>query len=152
MIVVLGALIAGVLAVLAAIHVYWAAGGRWGTTLAIPQKPDGSGERAFTPSTAATLAVARALGVRQGPRFAFEPGEALGRRRDDRAHELHRDGPREPCVEGLPHIPHPALTDEPHQPVLAGDHLSFLLAEHEAGSYLDPALPASLRFHAARSV
>jgi hypothetical protein len=61
MIVVLGALIAGILAVLAAIHVYWAAGGRWGTALAIPQKADGSSEQAFTPSTAATLAVALAL-------------------------------------------------------------------------------------------
>lgn len=61
MIVVLGALIGGVFALLAALHFYWAAGGRWSSISVLPQKPGGSGEPVFTPTTAATLGVALAL-------------------------------------------------------------------------------------------
>ncbi len=55
----LGGLAATVLAGLAALHVYWAAGGRRGLAAAIPQRADG--RAAFAPSAALTLLVAAAL-------------------------------------------------------------------------------------------
>lgn len=55
----LGGLAAAILAGLAALHVYWAAGGRRGLAAAIPQRADGS--PAFAPSAALTLLVAAAL-------------------------------------------------------------------------------------------
>ncbi|WP_369899688.1 DUF3995 domain-containing protein [Bacillus manliponensis] len=42
------------------IHVYWAFGGRWGITAAIPSQ---SGERAFTPSPVITLFVGLLLSI-----------------------------------------------------------------------------------------
>jgi hypothetical protein len=49
-----------VLALLGAIHVFWALGGRTGFVSAIPEV---NGERAFTPTPAASFAVALALFV-----------------------------------------------------------------------------------------
>lgn len=56
---VLGGLTAAILAGLAALHVYWAAGGRRGLAAAIPQQADGTA--AFTPPAALTLLVAAGL-------------------------------------------------------------------------------------------
>ena len=54
------ALSGGVMAlVLAGVHVYWAAGGRRGLAVAIPQRPDGT--PSFSPGPLACLAVAIAL-------------------------------------------------------------------------------------------
>lgn len=50
---------AGVLALIALLHVFWAFGGRWGASAAIPEIP-GQGP-AFRPGVLATLAVAAAL-------------------------------------------------------------------------------------------
>jgi len=49
------------LAILAGLHVYWAAGGRSGGTAAVPSRP--AGPALFVPSTSATLAVAAALAL-----------------------------------------------------------------------------------------
>lgn len=51
----------GVLVVAAALHVYWAAGGRWSLTAAVPTTPDG--RPVFTPPAWLTAAVAVALAV-----------------------------------------------------------------------------------------
>ena len=48
------------LAVLGALHIFWALGGRLGFASAVPEV---NGQRAFTPTPAATLAVALALFV-----------------------------------------------------------------------------------------
>jgi hypothetical protein len=61
MMMILGASIALALALISAIHVYWAAGGRWGIASVLPQRPGGAGDRAFTPSATMTVAVALAL-------------------------------------------------------------------------------------------
>lgn len=50
--------IAFVFALLGALHVFWAAGGRWGMAAAVPET---EGRAAFVPSRTATLAVAFAL-------------------------------------------------------------------------------------------
>jgi Protein of unknown function (DUF3995) len=52
--------LATVLGLLSALHVYWACGGRWGWTVAIPER---DGRVAFSPSSAVSLGVATALGV-----------------------------------------------------------------------------------------
>jgi hypothetical protein len=60
-------LAAAVLVSLAALHVYWACGGRFGADVAVPSRPQREGDEAragrplFRPSTAATLLVAAAL-------------------------------------------------------------------------------------------
>jgi len=54
----LGLGIATILLVLSALHVFWAAGGQWGSRVAVPEV---AGRPAFVPSTGATLAVAAAL-------------------------------------------------------------------------------------------
>lgn len=46
-----------ILALIALLHLYWAAGGRWGTTAVLPQKI-GESIPAFTPGAAGTIAVA----------------------------------------------------------------------------------------------
>jgi len=47
-----------VFAMLSVLHLYWAAGGRWGWKAALPQV---AGRKAFKPSAAATVAVAACL-------------------------------------------------------------------------------------------
>lgn len=61
MVQLVGALLALVLAAIAAIHLYWAAGGRRGIDAVLPQLPDAASARVFTPSPLATIAVAAAL-------------------------------------------------------------------------------------------
>ncbi|NOK62421.1 MAG: DUF3995 domain-containing protein [Chloroflexi bacterium AL-W] len=53
-------LLATVLLLLSGLHVFWAFGGRWGISAAIPTVEPGD-QRLFTPSPLATLAVAMAL-------------------------------------------------------------------------------------------
>jgi hypothetical protein len=48
---------------LAALHVYWACGGRWGASVAVPEL---DGRPAFRPGRGATLAVAVLLGAAAG--------------------------------------------------------------------------------------
>lgn len=55
---VVGMLAAAVLFGLGALHVYWAAGGRWATGVSVPQRDD---HPAFVPGRAATLIVAALL-------------------------------------------------------------------------------------------
>jgi Protein of unknown function (DUF3995) len=55
---VVGIVAAAVLLGLGALHVYWAGGGRWGTDVTVPTR---DGNRAFVPSSAATLMVAMLL-------------------------------------------------------------------------------------------
>lgn len=57
---VVGGVVAVVLAALAALHVHWAVGGRWGAAAALPQNPDATAP-AFRPPAALTLLVAAAL-------------------------------------------------------------------------------------------
>jgi hypothetical protein len=52
--------LAATFAALAALHVYWALGGRWGSVAAIPEV---KGAPAFRPGTAATLVVAALLAL-----------------------------------------------------------------------------------------
>lgn len=52
------ALLATILLALAGLHLYWAAGGAWGSRQAIPEV---HGQPAFTPSRLSTVAVALAL-------------------------------------------------------------------------------------------
>jgi hypothetical protein len=54
----LGLGIAIILFALSALHIFWAAGGQWGSRVAVPEV---GGRPAFVPSTGATLAVAAAL-------------------------------------------------------------------------------------------
>ena len=51
-------ILAAILAVLAAIHVYWAVGGKWGAAQVFPKL---EGKPAFRPGPAPTLAVAGLL-------------------------------------------------------------------------------------------
>ncbi len=60
MITIIGVLLAAVLASLSALHVYWAFGGRWGSTGVFPTRPDGD-IFTFTPPPIATFVVAAAL-------------------------------------------------------------------------------------------
>ena len=53
-----GLLLAAVFALLSLFHIYWAAGGRFGSVSGVPTV---NGARVFNPSTAGTLAVAAAL-------------------------------------------------------------------------------------------
>ena len=53
-----GIVLSGVFAALAGLHLYWAAGGRLGATVTVPEV---EGRALFTPSSAATVAVAAAL-------------------------------------------------------------------------------------------
>lgn len=55
---IVGTLVAGTFALLSALHIFWACGGRWGGAAAVPEV---AGRSAFTPSTLATVAVAAAL-------------------------------------------------------------------------------------------
>jgi len=52
--------LAGILAVLALLHAYWALGGRWGKAYAVPVV---RGQRSFNPSQFATWVVCGLLGV-----------------------------------------------------------------------------------------
>jgi Protein of unknown function (DUF3995) len=54
----LGILLAAIFAILSLFHVYWAAGGRFGSAVAVPTV---GGEHIFNPSAFATLLVAAAL-------------------------------------------------------------------------------------------
>lgn len=48
------------LSAIASLHLYWAAGGRWGTAFVIPTLPSastGQGQRVFVPGAAATCAI-----------------------------------------------------------------------------------------------
>ncbi len=54
-------ILASILLILAAIHVYWACGGKWGSDAAIPRGE--SGARTINPGTGATLAVAALLSI-----------------------------------------------------------------------------------------
>jgi hypothetical protein len=56
----IGFLAAAVLFALATLHVYWAAGGRWGSDVAVPGR---GGEPLFTPGPSATLVVGALLGA-----------------------------------------------------------------------------------------
>ena len=58
-----GILLALVFAALAGLHLYWAAGGRWGIKVSIPTIPDAvkGSRQAFNPSPFATVLVAVAL-------------------------------------------------------------------------------------------
>ncbi len=56
-----GALAAATLVAISALHVYWAAGGRWGRGVAVPTRSDGT--PTMRPSALATVAVAVALAV-----------------------------------------------------------------------------------------
>ena len=49
-------ILAAILTVLALIHIYWAAGGKWGAAKAIPKMP-GSEQPLFIPGPASTLVV-----------------------------------------------------------------------------------------------
>lgn len=55
---ILGILLAAIFAILSLFHIYWAAGGRFGSSVTVPTV---SGERLFNPSLLATLLVAFAL-------------------------------------------------------------------------------------------
>ena len=64
----LAALLAVLLGVIAALHVYWAVGGSWGSDVVVPTTPDGpdansDGSPAFSPGALATAAVAALLVV-----------------------------------------------------------------------------------------
>ena len=54
----LGIVLASIFALLALLHIFWAAGGSFGNDVTVPMV---DGKRAFTPSTTATLLVAAAL-------------------------------------------------------------------------------------------
>jgi hypothetical protein len=58
----LGEIAVAILVAAAAVHVFWALGGKWGKDLAIPTKPGGAGP-AMRPRAPATLMVATALAV-----------------------------------------------------------------------------------------
>jgi len=57
-----GALLCATLVGIGGIHIYWAFGGKWGGQHVVPTHPD-SATPTFTPSRAATLAVAVALSI-----------------------------------------------------------------------------------------
>jgi hypothetical protein len=63
----LGLLLAVVFAALCALHVFWAAGGRWGASVAIPRRAVAAGARPgpslFRPRSGGTLLVAVALAI-----------------------------------------------------------------------------------------
>lgn len=58
MIRIVGLLTATILSIIGLLHVYWAAGGRWGSAVSVPRK---DGDLLFEPSTFATLVVAALL-------------------------------------------------------------------------------------------
>jgi len=60
--VALGEIVVAILALLAAVHLFWALGGRLGKGLAVPEKANKAGP-AMRPKPAATLLVATALAV-----------------------------------------------------------------------------------------
>lgn len=67
----LGLLLAVVFAALSALHVFWAAGGRWGAAVAVPRRASPSDVKAadrplFTPRPAGTLLVALLLAAAAG--------------------------------------------------------------------------------------
>jgi hypothetical protein len=73
----LACIVALIFAVLSAIHVYWARGGRWGAANAVPEI---DGKPLFRPGTVVTLVVAGLLAVagalvlqRAGLAYAFGP-------------------------------------------------------------------------------
>lgn len=45
------------------IHVYWSFGGTWGLAVALPERPDRAGQKAFQPGRGLTLLVAAGLAV-----------------------------------------------------------------------------------------
>lgn len=55
---ILGILLAAIFAILSLFHIYWATGGRFGSSVTVPTV---SGERLFSPSPLATVLVAMAL-------------------------------------------------------------------------------------------
>src|SRR4051812_11433869 len=61
----IGLLLATLFAALSAVHVFWAAGGRWGASAAIPRRVQAglSDRPLFTPRPAGTLAVAVGLAL-----------------------------------------------------------------------------------------
>ena len=65
LVLVLALVVATVLLLIAGLHVYWAAGGRWAASAVVPTQPAASGAGAphFAPGPLATLAVAVALGL-----------------------------------------------------------------------------------------
>ena len=63
MVTIAAELAACVLFALAAIHVYWAAGGTVGITAAVPARAAGDARAAFMPGSIATLAIALLLAV-----------------------------------------------------------------------------------------
>jgi hypothetical protein len=66
--VALGEIAAAILAAAAAVHLFWALGGRWGKNLAVPEKANKGGP-AMRPGAIGTLIVAAALTVAAG--FVF---------------------------------------------------------------------------------
>jgi hypothetical protein len=54
------------LLVLSGIHLYWAAGGKWAAALAVPELPQKTGVKAFSPGPIATLIVAAGLATMAG--------------------------------------------------------------------------------------
>jgi hypothetical protein len=54
------------LLIISGIHVYWAFGGKWGAALAIPDLPQRTGAKAFSPGPLATLLVAAGLAAMAG--------------------------------------------------------------------------------------
>ena len=52
---------AAVLTIIAVIHLYWAAGGSWGLSVAIPSLPGKGGRRLLKPGSGGTLGVASLL-------------------------------------------------------------------------------------------
>jgi Protein of unknown function (DUF3995) len=77
--VLLAVLIATVLAALSTLHLYWAAGGRWGHTAALPER---HGQPAFRPGVIGTLLVAAFLATASVlvlGRVGFGPAARLSR-------------------------------------------------------------------------
>jgi hypothetical protein len=64
----IASIVSAVLLAIAAVHVYWAAGGRWGAAAAVPARPGGHAPDIplLQPSPLSTLAVALALIVAAG--------------------------------------------------------------------------------------
>ncbi len=71
----IGTTVATILAALAALHVYWAAGGKWGAATSVPEV---SGQPAFRPGPLACLAVALLLATAAGLVLATVKGAVIG--------------------------------------------------------------------------
>ena len=54
------------LLVLGGIHIYWAVGGKWGAAVAVPELPQKTGAKAFSPGPISTLLVAVGLIIMAG--------------------------------------------------------------------------------------